>query len=206
MGPARQAGVFGCKMEGGPLSSKALGGMLPPKLEPMQSEELNKREFLYLLLSIVGLLAACAAAAASIWFFLPRSPDLVVVSVDELTSSAPVYVSIQPGLSVYAVKVDGGVAIWDAASPVSGCRVHWVKLEGRFEDPCSGAKWCLDGSIADHRFREATTLTYYPAELSRDGDVLINPLELRHGSPLPQSQWISDAMALEDAIVECTIP
>ena len=26
MGPARQIGGFGCKMEGGPLSSKALGG------------------------------------------------------------------------------------------------------------------------------------------------------------------------------------
>jgi hypothetical protein len=26
MGPARQVGGFGCKMEGGPLSSKALGG------------------------------------------------------------------------------------------------------------------------------------------------------------------------------------
>ena len=168
---------------------------------------LTRREFLYILLGASMLIAALVALLVSGWFALPRNEPVRVASAEDVPSSRPLRVPVETDLVVYLHRTDSEIIVWDARAPIgSGCRIAWVMINDRFEDPCSGAKWCIDGSIADRRFENARSLTRVRSEVSPSGDILIYPLSRTPGTHLPPDQVVSDPMALQEARVDCPSP
>jgi hypothetical protein len=62
------------------------------------------------------------------------------------------------------------------------CLIRWVPINNRFEDPCSGNKWCLDGTIADNRNGAERMLDRYRVDM--DGTVWLRPEQLATGMPM----------------------
>ena len=167
---------------------------------------LVRREFLYVLWA--GALTAFIAGIVAItyWYVRPHARAVSVANVLDLEAGSPILRDVGGDLVVYLVRINGEIRAWDAASPLSRCRLIWVGFNQRFEDPCSGAKWCIDGSIADRRFRDATTLVGYETNLSSDGQVLVNSLKAIAGQPLSPDEWVADRRAVQEATVNCGRP
>lgn len=140
-------------------------------------------------LASIGL-AVCVLAAFSLWFALPREEVFLLGRVADFPPGAPHYRALQPTLAVYVVNLDGQLLAWDAQATAQypySCRIKWVALNNRFEDPCSGAKWCADGALADLRFAaSATSLNLYPLEITGEGEVWLHPFRKVEGTPLPE--------------------
>lgn len=114
----------------------------------------------------------------------------------------PILRTVDRDIKVYLVRFDSALRAWDTSAPLSGCRFVWEAFKRRFEDPCSGAKWCINGTIADLRFKDTTTLRGYEIELTAEGQVRVYPLKPIAGTPLSPDVWVSDPMAYQQAIVE----
>lgn len=147
-----------------------------------------------------------AIAAVTFIFLRPDPSPLAIAPIESIKDGAPELFVLDPPIEVYLLTLAGEVQAFSARSPTSGCRLVWVGINNRFEDPCSGAKWCIDGSVADRRFRNATALNRFKTELAPNGQILIYPLASIEGEPLSPEQWVSDSMDLEEAIVECPLP
>ena len=166
----------------------------------------SRREFLYFLWAAAGIVLVIGVAAASYWYFGPHSRPVLIANVADLATANPLFRAAETDLVVYVVQVEGQVKAWDAVSPLSGCRFVWVPINRRFEDPCSGAKWCIDGEIADRRFKGATSLRGYDIDVKFNGQILLHPLARGAGEPLSPELWVSDSKALQEAVVECGLP
>ncbi len=146
-----------------------------------------------------------SVAAVSYWYLRPHEEPVPVANVTDLEASDPLFRAINANLAVYIVQFDGELRAWDAVSPVSTCRFGWVAINRRFEDPCSGAKWCIDGSIADRRFKDATSLQSYEIDVHSNGQILVYPLKIIAGEPLSPDLWVSNPMAVQEASVDCKL-
>ncbi len=146
------------------------------------------------------------AAAVSYWYLRPHEEPVPVANVTDLETRVPLFRAIDDDLAIYIVRFDGELRAWDAVSPVSKCRFSWVVINHRFEDPCSGAKWCVDGTIADRRFRDATSLQSYEIDVRSNGQILVDPLKIIAGEALSPDAWVSDPAALQEATVDCRLP
>jgi hypothetical protein len=149
---------------------------------------MNRNEGLaYSCLAGIGL-ALCALAAFSMWFALPREPVYILGHVGDFPPGEPQLRGLRPDLAVYVVNLDGRLLAWDAKPPLPQpcARIRWVEYSNRFEDPCSGAKWCADGSWADPRFTYARSLDLYPLEITDGGDVLLHAFRKIEGIPMPE--------------------
>jgi hypothetical protein len=147
-----------------------------------------------------------AVSGVSYWYSRPRLRPVSVANIEDLEISVPALRAVNRDVDVYLVRFDNDLRAWDAFSPLSGCRFVWVAFNRRFEDPCSGAKWCIDGTIADLRFKDATTLRGYDTDLTPEGQIRVYPLKSIAGEPLSPDAWVSNPMALHEAIVECRQP
>ncbi len=172
----------------------------------MTESSLSRREFLYILWAAAFIVLIVSVAAVSYWYLRPHEEPVPVANVTDLESSDPLFRAIDDDLAVYIVRFDGEPRAWDAVSPVSKCRFSWVVINHRFEDPCSGAKWCVDGTIADRRFRDATSLQSYEIEVHSDGQILVYPLKKIAGEPLSPDLWVSNPAAVQEARVDCGLP
>ena len=180
--------------------------MVPISAPPKRDSLLSRREFLYLLWAAAFIVLAIGVTAVSFWYFRPHSRPVLVANIADLASANPLFREADPGLVVYVVQFEEQVRAWDAVSPLSGCGVIWVPINRRFEDPCSGAKWCLDGEIADRRFKKATSLRDYEIDVRSDGQILLYPLKRTSGEPLSPGLWVYDPMAVNNALVNCRLP
>lgn len=129
-----------------------------------------------------------------------------MANIADLEPGEPMLRDVDSDLAVYLVQIDGEIRAWDASSPISRCTFVWVAINRRFEDPCSGAKWCIDGTIVDRRHKDATTLRSYETELNSVGEILVYPLKRIAGDPLLPDVWVSDPAALQEATVDCGLP
>ncbi|CAN5674262.1 hypothetical protein BH10CHL1_BH10CHL1_46770 [soil metagenome] len=110
-----------------------------------------------------------------IHFVLLAEPRFSIGKLNDFAELQPQRVNLQTDLSVYVVKLNHQLHVWDtmpAAQPLCS-RIQWVAANQRFEDPCLAGKWCLDGSIADLRIPGIHILTEYPTRMERDGTVTI---------------------------------
>ncbi len=115
---------------------------------------LTRREFLSYAQLLVGLLLLVAFAAVIIQFVTPRPEWVDLGSIDELQSDVPMARTITrgdgTGLFVWVVHADGKWFAFDAHVPFgSRCRYQWQPVVGRFEDPCSGARFARTGEYLD---------------------------------------------------------
>ncbi len=145
-------------------------------------------------------------AAVTYWYLRPHQEPVPVANVTDLETRVPLFRAIYDDLAIYIVRFDGELTAWDAVSPVSNCRFIWVVINRRFEDPCSGAKWCIDGMIADRRFRDATSLQSYEIDVHSNGQILVYPLKIIAGEPLSPDLWVSNPAAVQEARVDCGLP
>lgn len=119
----------------------------------MTEESLTRREFLYALWAAAFLTLMVGVIAVSYLYLRPHTEPVSVGNVADLEADDPLFSAVDADRAVYVVQLDGEIKAWDASSPVSGCRFSWVAFNHRFEEPCSGAKWCIDGTIADRRLK-----------------------------------------------------
>jgi hypothetical protein len=172
----------------------------------MLQEMLTRREFLYWLWAGSLIVLIVAVIGVSYWYSLPRSRPISVANIEDLEVGVPVLRGVNGDVDIYLVRFDNDFRAWDAFSSLSGCRYVWVAFNRRFEDPCSGAKWCADGTIADRRFKDATTLRGYQTDFTSEGQIRVYPLKSIAGVPLSPGAWVSNTMALQEATVECRWP
>jgi hypothetical protein len=60
---------------------------------------------------------------------------------------------------VWLTNIDGTIRVFDPLAtyltdkspPDTGCLYSWVEANMRFEDPCAGSKYLLDGTMVDIR-------------------------------------------------------
>ena len=141
----------------------------------------------------IGLVTVCLTAlvmcAALTWAAIPRERGLELGSVSDLPTGQPEHRALAIG-TIYLVNLNGTPIAWEARAPVEGtrCIIRWVPTTTRFEDPCSGNKWCLDGTMADNTYGADRTLDRYVLEVDADGTVWLQPLKQATGVP----RWLSD--------------
>ena len=127
----------------------------------------NRREFLYYIWGASVALFAAELGGLLVWFMLPRFRE------GEFGGTFPVDVSLLPGVNEPPVSVDEGrfwlvnvdqnqgdvmfqlnddndqningvIAIYKVCTHL-GCIYAWVGVNNRFECPCHGSKYRLDG-------------------------------------------------------------
>ncbi len=147
-----------------------------------------------------------SVAAVSYWYLRPHEEPVPVANIADLEPGDPMLRGVDSDLAVYLVHIDGEIRAWDAISPRSQCRFSWVPINNRFVDPCSGEKWCMDGTIADRRFRDATSLQSYEIDVHSNGQILVYPLKKFAGEPLSPELWVSNPAAVQEARVDCGLP
>ncbi len=145
-------------------------------------------------------------AAVSHWYLRPHEEPVPVANIADLEPGDPKLRDLDSDLPVYLVQIDGEIRAWDASSPISRCTFVWVAFNRRFIDPCSGAKWCIDGTIADRRFKDATSLQSYEIDVKSSGEILVYPLKITAGEPLSPDLWVSNPGAVQEARVDCRLP
>jgi hypothetical protein len=135
----------------------------------------------------VFLIALCAVVG---WSLMPRERRLPLGSQVEFPVDEPQARALDPGIYVFIVNLRGELIAWDANAPVTKgirCLYKWVPTNHDFEDPCSGNKWCLDGTVADVRYGPVRTLDHYRLEVDSNGNVSLYPDRKILGTPAPEN-------------------
>jgi hypothetical protein len=149
---------------------------------------LNRRElagWIGLATLAIAVMAACAVVG---WSLLPRERRLALGAQSLFPVDRPETRAVDPGIHVFVVNLRGQLFAWDMNAPVekgTRCFYKWVPTNHRFEDPCSGDKWCLDGTVADDRNGPARTLDSYRLTVDANGIVWLYPDQLILGTPAP---------------------
>ncbi|MDJ0753216.1 MAG: hypothetical protein QNJ45_06845 [Ardenticatenaceae bacterium] len=115
------------------------------------------REWLYYAAIASAAIFGLLIAALSIWYLLP-SPTSWGIVLGEVShfppGERPYRVSAAVGgrsLQFWVVNVDGQLTVFDRRNPGRigserwRCFISWNEATGRFEDPCSGDKYFLNG-------------------------------------------------------------
>lgn len=133
------------------------------------------RELPAILFLLSVLIAACGLAAVGLWFAFPREPVLSAGYVSDYTWEDPEYVAIQSDVAVFLDQTDGEIVALSATSPTSNCRIKWVPINDRFEDPCCGGRWNRDGTQIKGDPRSLGVLTRYQIDVNSKGEILLYP-------------------------------
>lgn len=149
-----------------------------------KSPSLNLRELTGYLFILTLLLLAVVSFWVLARMFQPRGDWHQVAAITELDPTRP---------SVFSLTAADGTRIWvwlaysngtwrayDGLTPTvfpQNCQYGWQFVTNRFEDPCSGAKFEIDGTYIKHDFAYprilATDLIQYGVEL-RDDQLWVN--------------------------------
>jgi hypothetical protein len=100
------------------------------------------------------MLLACALAGAVMFYLVQRPKE---VRLGRLSAYPPIDQPYQVQLAnevAFLVNTGSEVLVIDprftSSNGVWNCLVKWVPTNGRFEDPCSGAKFTLTGEWLDN--------------------------------------------------------
>ncbi|NWF67968.1 MAG: ubiquinol-cytochrome c reductase iron-sulfur subunit [Chloroflexi bacterium] len=111
----------------------------------------SRREFLYYIWGASIVLLLGQATAGIVWFALPRFKEGTFggvfkfdpTRIPETPGAAPIS---EPIGRFWVSHTDEGVLALYAVCTHLGCLPKWVDTNGRFECPCHGSKYRLDGS------------------------------------------------------------
>ena len=149
-----------------------------------RTPEVNHRESLYYLWLASIAILIFGLSAFLIWFTLPspltQTPRIFmtfnVVDVPALGS-----VRYFPGQQLYLSHTDNDELIaFDSVTPNVGCLLRWFALIHRFDEPCRGAKWRLDGTVIEGTRYELNR--YYMTITFTDGQTVSTNYT---GDPIP---------------------
>ncbi|NJO84044.1 MAG: Rieske 2Fe-2S domain-containing protein [Blastochloris sp.] len=113
----------------------------------------NRREFLYYIWGGSLALLLGQATAGLIWFALPRFAEgtfggVFSVGGDRLPQADSEPVTVPEG-RFHLANVEQGVVVLYAVCTHLGCLPAWVGASHRFECPCHGSKFELDGAYIE---------------------------------------------------------
>lgn len=125
------------------------------------------------------ILALTLFAIAAVWMlgrmFQPRGDWHSLAAVSELSIQEPMPFPLDNAegtpVHVWLVFYDGTWRAYDGVTPTyleQNCSFAWQPVTGRFEDPCSGAKFDLEGKLISNPYYPtplATNLVQYKLEL-----------------------------------------
>ena len=136
-----------------------------------------------------------AIGAAVFWAAIPRERVIPLGYKSDFPIGQPVYRALDPDIVIYLVNLDGQLIAWDGHPPLAQpCSlIKWVPTTNRFEDPCSGDKWCLDGTIADSRYAVARTLDRYLLEVDHNNRVWLHTSQKIRGTSGPDYSQVGSA-------------
>jgi cytochrome b6-f complex iron-sulfur subunit len=156
---------------------------------------LNGRELTYYLLFAALALFGAAITAASLWYL--SSPKPGPIELGPITDFPPAdhpYPVRLDETSVWVVHTGEGITVFDKRTPYAytagrPCIVAWVEANGRFEDPCSGSKFTLDGRLIDPPAER--NLDQYPVIIKND-HLFIDPTQLIPGETAAPLCWLTN--------------
>lgn len=87
----------------------------------------------------------------ALWYAYPGVPYASIGSIDDYPpSQGPYWVEINDEQYIWVVNTGKELIMFNRRTPhVWGCMYKWVTSNKRFEDPCSGAKFSLMGTLID---------------------------------------------------------
>jgi nitrite reductase/ring-hydroxylating ferredoxin subunit len=143
---------------------------------------LNGRELTYYFLIAAVLLFGTTLTAAAFWYLNPPEPGPIDIGTvaDFPPASHPYLVKIEElGSSIFIVNTGEEILALDRRTPFTfigrRCYYAWVEANGRFEDPCSGSKFTLNGRLIQSP--APRNLDQYPVTI-KNGRLLIDPTQL----------------------------
>ncbi len=148
--------------------------------------------------TVVVLLAAFALMG---WFLVtPPAVWVDLGATDQLPREEPVprafTLSDGMNVSVWVVYSRGQWVVFDGTTPLgTHCRYQWEPVTGRFEDPCSGAKFSITGEFLDayaaFAGQTVRNLDRYATKVE-DGELMMNAHQL-----IPAESFIARALTPE---------
>lgn len=162
----------------------------PVKGESVDVNAPSRREFLYYIWGASIVLLLGEVSAGLVWFSLPRFKEgefggIFRLDPAELPEAGVAPLSFPAGRFHVIHTADDGLVVLYGVCTHLGCLPKWVPLNHRFECPCHGSKYQLDGTYIEgpaprslDRFR--TTVTFADGtEVVTDSEGLPIPLEGR---------------------------
>lgn len=116
----------------------------------------KRREYSFYLLFAALLLLLFVAMAAAVWYLIPVNTTRVEVGPLHQYPVSTERPYIAKSAEAWIVNINGDLQAfsnltpykWPLISPEDeGCPVSWNNANSRFEDPCSGSKFRLDGTL-----------------------------------------------------------
>jgi cytochrome b6-f complex iron-sulfur subunit len=117
----------------------------------LQVERLNRREFLYYALGGSIILAAGSATAGLLRYMMPIDPTRhMILNANDLPTwgSPRLIASNNFAAKFYYVQTDDTLLMldWHCTQWWGECNVKWVDTNYRFECPCCGSKFEINGT------------------------------------------------------------
>lgn len=119
-----------------------------------ERKPLNRQEFSYYLLFAVLILFFVFTAVLSLLYALPR-PNITMTrvaigeSADFPSMERPYAVTAEEA-NLFIVRTETGWLALNGLTPFhKSCRFVWTEANQRFEDPCFGSKFTLDGRLLE---------------------------------------------------------
>lgn len=145
----------------------------------------SRREFLYYIWGASMALLLGQVGAGLLWFVFPRFREgefggVFNFNPGELPAANTIPTSVPSG-RFHVTQTDEGVLALYGVCTHLGCLPRWVPTNNRFECPCHGSKFDLDGGYIEGPAPRAldrfvVTVTY------TDGEVVTTPED---GGPIP---------------------
>jgi hypothetical protein len=150
----------------------------------VQPARLNRREFTYYFFFATLVVLGVALLVGVIWMLLPAPNRTLVGDVADFPPSDQPYRVFINGSPLYVVSTGDELIALDPVVKklAKSCRVVWVPINTRFEDPCWGAKFDLRGNYLDGPASRG--LDQYPLRIEKS-QVWVDPSQTIPGAPVP---------------------
>ena len=141
----------------------------PAAAAPVEVSTPSRREFLYYIWGASIALLLGEATAGIIWFAIPRFKEGTFGGIFSLAPSKVPPVNAAPYHEAagrfWVSNTDHGLVVLYGVCPHLGCLPNWIQTNNRFECPCHGSKYQLDGHYIEgpaprSMDRFATVLTF----------------------------------------------
>jgi cytochrome b6-f complex iron-sulfur subunit len=162
----------------------------------LEGPKLTRREFLYYIWGASMALALAGSGGAVLWFAYPRFREgefggifTVLVSNLPILNAAP---AEYPEVKLWTVNTDqGALGLYKVCTHL-GCLYKWVPTNNRFECPCHGSKFELDG-------------TWIEGPAPRDLDRFEITAVDANGDEVTQTDIDGNPLSLPDNVVELKV-
>jgi cytochrome b6-f complex iron-sulfur subunit len=135
-------------------SKSAIAAQAPAAAAPrVEVAAPSRREFLYYIWGASMVLLLGQASALFIWFALPRFREGTFGGVFTITADRVPFQGNAPyneaGGRFWVAHPEGGVVVLYGVCTHLGCLPKWSQANNRFECPCHGSIYSLDGALLD---------------------------------------------------------